>query len=1095
MGAEFVRIGPYQIVAALGQGGMGEIYRARDDRLEREVVLKLLGERFGEDPGAVEQLITEARAASALNHPNIVTIHEVGEEAGRRFIVMELVNGRTLRELQSEPWALDRFNHLCRQIAHALAAAHAAGVVHRDIKPENVMVRDDGYVKVVDFGIARRVPAASSHIRVTTGAPIYGTPRYMSPEQIVGDRITSKSDIFSLGVVAYEWAAGKNPFAAENVLDEVTAIRSTEPPRPSLFNPEIPPALDALILEMIQKDPDRRPAAIEVADRLAAMTARLGSVFRGDAVAFETHPLVGRDAEAAALRAALDDIARGRSVVVGVAGEPGIGKTTLIEHVLQELAASEQAYFVARGRCSERLAGTEAYLPFLEAFDSLLRGRGRDTVVRLLKSAAPAWYSQLTDSDGTRTATDAVSQERLKRQLLAVLEEICRLRPLVLFFDDMHWADASTVDLLSYVAARFDRLRVLVIASYRPADLQLARHPFLQVMRDLASRGHARQIEMTFLDRGAIAAYLDMTFPQHTFPPDLAGMIHQRTEGNPLFMVGVVDDLRSRDVIVRRGGRWELAGDLPEIAGEVPPSIRSLIQRKIDALDDEQRQLLLAASVQGVQFDTAVVARALNADPAAVEDELDRLERAHAFVRLAGAQALPSGVPSSQYRFQHALYQNTLYQSIRPVRRAALSGLVAESLAMFHAADTGPISADLALLFEAAGACRNAAKHFLAAARRATDVFAYHEPIVLARRGLRMVEQMPDSAEKRQLELDLQLTLGLALTATRGYAAADVEQTFTRARELCAQTDDATRLFRVLESLWGFYFVKADLVRSTEIIAQMLELAAASGNMQHLAIAHQSFGFPLLHGGRFGEGLDHMEQALALDDSHQRQPLTASITRVDVGVRSLAWSSLLLWLVGRSEEGEARLLRAQERASRLAHPFTQGFASSLAAWFYQYERKPAEVLRHAEAALGVSVEHGLGQWVPVSLVLRGWALAEQGQVPNGIKDLEKGLGIYDRTGAALNKPHFLSMLAEARARAGEHHEALGVLDDARAIAEHNQDVCWMAELCRLTGVLKHAVSATDEAETWLRKAIAVAQSQGAPLLEQRAMASLAELRA
>jgi predicted ATPase len=341
----------------------------------------------------------------------------------------------------------------------------------------------------------------------------------------------------------------------------------------------------------------------------------------------------------------------------------------------------------------------------------------------------------------------------------------------------------------------------------------------------------------------------------------------------------------------------------------------------------------------------------------------------------------------------------------------------------------------------------------------------------------------------------LQLTLGLALTATRGYAAADVEQTFTRARELCAQTEDTTRLFRVLESLWGFYFVKADLVRSTEIIAQMLELATASGNIQHMAIAHQSFGFPLMHSGRFLEGLDHMERALALDDSHQFQPLTTAVTRVDVGVRSLAWSSLLLWLVGREDEGEARLIRALERSTKLAHPFTQGFARSLAAWFYQYGRKPADARQHAEAALAVSMEHGLGQWVPVSLVLRGWALVEQGHVAEGLQDLEKGLGIYDRTGAELNKPHFLSMLAEARARNGEPDAALAVLEQARAIAEKNHDVCWMAELYRLTGVLQRAVSgSTEKVEPWLQKAIDVARSQHARPLEQRATVSLAELR-
>jgi predicted ATPase len=150
---------------------------------------------------------------------------------------------------------------------------------------------------------------------------------------------------------------------------------------------------------------------------------------------------------------------------------------------------------------------------------------------------------------------------------------------------------------------------------------------------------------------------------------------------------------------------------------------------------------------------------------------------------------------------------------------------------------------------------------------------------------------------------------------------------------------------------------------------------------------------------------------------------------------------------------------------KLAHPFTQGFARSLAAWFYQYGRKPADAQRHAEAALAVSMEHGLGQWVPVSLVSRGWALAEQGSIAEGLQDLEKGLGIYDRTGAELNKPHFLSMLAEARARNGERAAALAVLAEARAIAEKNHDVCWMAELYRLTGMFQQAASRSrDEVE-------------------------------
>ena len=190
-------IGPYLILGSVGVGAMGEIYRARDSRLDREVALKILNARLSQDPDAVDRFVREARAASALNHPNIVTIHETGECDGRRFIAMEFVKGQTLRELFSAgQLALTMVPHIGGQIARARGAAHAAGIVHRDIQPENIMVRDDGYVKVVDFGIARLLPTTLStdetRARVTTNTQLFvGTPRYMSPEQARNEPVTS----------------------------------------------------------------------------------------------------------------------------------------------------------------------------------------------------------------------------------------------------------------------------------------------------------------------------------------------------------------------------------------------------------------------------------------------------------------------------------------------------------------------------------------------------------------------------------------------------------------------------------------------------------------------------------------------------------------------------------------------------------------------------------------------------------------------------------------------------------------------------------------------------------------------------------------
>ena len=256
-------VGSYVVDSQLGAGGMGEVYRAHDPRLRRDVAIKVISEAMSADPVAVDRFIREALAVSALNHPNIVTIYETGETAGARYIAMELVRGRTLRELVRErmPWA--RAADIGRQAAEALAVAHAAQIVHRDVKPENVMVRDDGYVKVLDFGLARIEravggTAATVSLDTHTGLVI-GTIGYMSPEQARGESVTTASDVFSLGIVIYEALTGQHPFPAASPLAVLHAILGDQPVAPSRLVPDLPVAFDEIVLECLQKDQRLRP--------------------------------------------------------------------------------------------------------------------------------------------------------------------------------------------------------------------------------------------------------------------------------------------------------------------------------------------------------------------------------------------------------------------------------------------------------------------------------------------------------------------------------------------------------------------------------------------------------------------------------------------------------------------------------------------------------------------------------------------------------------------------------------------------------------------------------------------------------------------
>jgi serine/threonine protein kinase/tetratricopeptide (TPR) repeat protein len=264
------RLGPYEVLGPLGAGGMGEVYRARDTRLGREVALKVLPDEVSSDRQRLARFQQEARMASALSHPNIITIHDVGDSDGSSFIVMELAEGRTLRALfASGPLPARRLLQVGVQVAEGLAKAHAAGMVHRDLKPENIVVTADGLVKILDFGLARLAPSASSAdpheettlSRITDPGTVVGTVSYMSPEQASGEPVDFRSDQFALGAILYELATGRGPFQRGTAPETLTAILREEPTPVASLNPQTPPGLARILERCLAKDPSRRYAA------------------------------------------------------------------------------------------------------------------------------------------------------------------------------------------------------------------------------------------------------------------------------------------------------------------------------------------------------------------------------------------------------------------------------------------------------------------------------------------------------------------------------------------------------------------------------------------------------------------------------------------------------------------------------------------------------------------------------------------------------------------------------------------------------------------------------------------------------------------
>jgi predicted ATPase len=1096
-------ISHYRILGRLASGGMGVVFKARDTRLGRSVALKFLPEEYARDPERLERFQREVRTASALNHPHICTIHDIDENEGQPFLVMELIEGQTLRALAARRLSLPALVPLVGQVARALAAAHAAGIVHRDIKPANIMVRDDGYAKVVDFGLARTLPTDAAPpdaaaALVTDPGTRLGTVRYMSPEQARAETAGSASDLFSLGIVLYELATGQHPFPADSQVGVLHAILSQSPLRPALLNPEIPPPLEALILQMLEKDARLRPTAAEVETMLAQLTGTGSGLLPGPAIAPSQRHTVGRKKELGILRDGFSSAVAGRGLFLCVAGEPGIGKTTLVEDFVADLAAAGLTCTVAHGRCSERLAGAEAYLPLLEALESLLHGPDGEAVARLMKVVAPTWYAQVVplaaeDSSFARMLEQAkaVSQERLKRELGAFLQEVSRLRPLLLFLDDLHWADASTVDLLAYIGSKCAALRILLVVTYRPTDLLLGKHPFIPVKQDLQARGVCREVVMDLLIRQDLERYLALEFPEHRFPEEFASLIHNKTEGNPLFMVDLLRHLRDRQVLAHEQGRWVLAQSLPELERELPESVRSMIERKIAQLGEEDRRLLVAASVQGYEFDAAVVSKVLGLDAAEVEEQFEGLERVHAFVRLVREHEFPDRTLTLRYRFVHVFYQNALYASLRPTRRASLSAAVAQALVGHYGEKNDAVAAQLALLWEAAREFTRATDCFQLAAQHAVRFFAHQEAVGLARRGLALLATLPESPERDRQELALQLTLGPPLILTKGAGAPEIERTYLRARELCEKVGDAPQLFA---ALWGLWFWEHDPRPAQNLAEQLLTLAGRAQDLGLLLEAYHALGPSYLWGGEWATALAHLEQGIALYDPRQHRSYAALYAGHDPGVCCLCHAAWCQWMLGFPDQALKTSRKAIVLAQQLSDPTGLARAHFLIGQFHQLRRDGAEAREHAEAVRHLAAEQGLPFYLAGGSILLGWSLANQGQAEEGLVRIREGLAAWS-TRILCMRNQLRCVLAEVCAKSGKVEEGLTVRAETLQEVEDTGNCFCEPELHRLKGELLLALAPKrpTDAESCFRQAIALARRQSAKSWELRAVMSLSRL--
>ncbi len=720
----------YRLDTAAGQGGMGTVYRAHDLLLDRPVAVKVLNASHLGTQGR-NRLLQEARAAARLNHPNIVGIYDAGEAAGVSYIVMELVAGRSLYEAWPLPPA--QMLEVARQVCAALEHAHTHGIVHRDLKLENILIMAGGdeaappIVKLTDFGLARSLAS-----RLTQDGGLIGTVFYLAPEIALGQPVDGRADLYSLGVLLYELTTGRLPFTGDDPLAVVSQHLHAPVVPPHTHQPDLPPALDALICRLLAKEPADRPATA------GEVRAVLEALLQGEAVDPAPHRspldhlargrLVGREREAAEVRAHWQRAAAGEGQVLLISGEPGIGKSRLVQDLLTYVGAAGGQTFT--GECYAE--GGFPYGPLAQILRpalseaALVAGLAPAQLADLLTLAPDLAAAGLGPAAAAgRSLEPQFEQHRVFESFVALSAALAARAPLLLCVEDAHWADSGTLFLLRHLARRTRRLPVLIVLTYRETDLDQA-CCLPEVLSDLTRERLAVRLKLGRFDLAGTRALLQTLLPG-TLSEALIAAIHQETEGNPFFVEEVCKTLIEEGRLVLAEGQWR-ADRLDEII--IPQSVRVTLQARVAKLPEPAQEALRLAAVLGREFDFETLTRASELPEETLIAALEAAERAQLIT-----EARRPGRPA--FSFAHALIPSALREGTSRLRRQRLHRRAGLALETLRPEDYEV----LAYHAEQAGDEPRARTYTLRAGERALGVYANQE----AERHFRAtLEALPD---------------------------------------------------------------------------------------------------------------------------------------------------------------------------------------------------------------------------------------------------------------------------------------------------------------------------------------------------------------
>ena len=798
-------------------------------------------------------------------------------------------------------------------------------------------------------------------------------------------------------------------------------------------------------------------------------------------------PLVGRSTELNLLLDRWQKIKEADGQVVLLSGIPGVGKSRLIHELKSNI--QNEPHFLLNYQCSP-YHSQSAFFPVIEQIYLATRLTPTDSDADKF-SKLKAYLSDLMDNaesasliarllsiptedpNGLSRLTPQQIKNRTVDNLLEMILSLSAERPTLCVFEDVHWIDPSTLELLDLAISRIDRARILLVVSYRSEF----RHAW-------STRPNVTLHSLTRLSRSEVTRMIKELLREGNLSQQILDQIIEKADGVPLF----IEELTTTVISTPKQNRQQTNDSVeptPFGAAKVPETLHDALMERLDRVANGRRLAQIAAVI-GREFSYDLLSAASRTDEIDLHSALSQLEEADVIYR--------TGVsPSVRFAFKHVLLRDAVYNSLLRGKRQEIHADIAAVLEThFHeAVETRPEI--LAYHYSQAGNNEPAIRCWRESGRRALANSANVEAIGHFRNALQLLKALPDTPQRNKEEIEIQLALGIPLIAVHGYPAEETREAFARARTLCLKLGSPPEYFQALFGLWGNSWMGG---KNDEALAMADEFLSRSREMSDnilLMVAHRAMGSTLLTIGEFQTSRRNFEESIALSKSAGKQSVYIRYM-VEPQVASLLLLSWDLWFLGYPDQSLARVSEALGLAEDLAQPYSIAFAHYMTSVVHLLRGDPAHALESAERSLEMSREQRFSLYLLLSTISRGRAIGELGRLQEALTEIQKGIAEGRRTGVGFMLPMMYSWLADMHARFGDNETAASIVEQTLREISDTTGRSWEAELHRQRAILL-ALNPTKiaEAELYLKKAIEVARRQNSKSMELRAATSLAKL--